>query len=302
MAKPQELGGYDGEVTAACERVLVTVLSGLGPWKESVYLVGGLVPRYVVKARPPEVPPHAGTADVDIVVDLALLADTAAYETLEENLKRLGFERAENARGQVVNWRWKIKAETGVVLVLEFLADDPELGGGRVQELPTKGNISALNIPHAAMVFDLHDKVEITAELLGGGGRITQVVAHANLVSFCCLKAFAFAQRHELKDAHDLVYCLEHSEGGPDAAITLFRSALEGKHAAAIGQALVLLENHFCDPKPEEAYLRDGPVAVARFEISGDDGEAQEARILRQRRVADHMGDVIRALKLGGGA
>ncbi len=180
MVKPQGLGGYDGDVTAACERVLVTLLSGLGPWKESVYLVGGLVPRYVVKARPPEVPPHAGTADVDIVVDLALLTDTAAYETLEENLKRLGFERGENARGQVVNWRWKTKTEIGVVLVLEFLADDPELGGGRVQELPTKGNISALNIPHASMVFDLHDKVEITAELLGGGGQLArpQVVEH----------------------------------------------------------------------------------------------------------------------------
>ncbi len=42
-----------------------------------MFLVGGLTPRYLVAARPPEVPAHAGTLDVDIVIDLQILADTA---------------------------------------------------------------------------------------------------------------------------------------------------------------------------------------------------------------------------------
>ena len=63
MAKPATLDGYRAEHTADCERVLVTLLRGLGPWKESVYLVGGLTPRYLVAARPPVVPAHAGTLD-----------------------------------------------------------------------------------------------------------------------------------------------------------------------------------------------------------------------------------------------
>lgn len=70
MAKPRTLGGYTDEYTLDCERVLVTLLRGLGPWKDSVFLVGGLTPRYLVRARPPDVPPHAGTQDVDIVIDL----------------------------------------------------------------------------------------------------------------------------------------------------------------------------------------------------------------------------------------
>ena len=48
------------------ERVLVTLLRGLGPWKESAYLIEGLTPRYLVSARLPVVPAHAGTLDVDI--------------------------------------------------------------------------------------------------------------------------------------------------------------------------------------------------------------------------------------------
>lgn len=47
--KPRHQGGYDPAHTDYCERILVTLLRGLGPWKESVYLIGGLVPRYLIR-------------------------------------------------------------------------------------------------------------------------------------------------------------------------------------------------------------------------------------------------------------
>ena len=77
MAKPATREGYKDEYTADCERVLVTLLRGLGPWKDSVFLVGGLTPRYLVPARPPAVPAHAGTLDVDVVIALQILTDTS---------------------------------------------------------------------------------------------------------------------------------------------------------------------------------------------------------------------------------
>lgn len=57
--KPTTLDGYDKSYTLDCERLLVTLIRGLGPWKESIVLVGGLTPRYLVKAKPPAVPEHA---------------------------------------------------------------------------------------------------------------------------------------------------------------------------------------------------------------------------------------------------
>src|SRR3546814_4123003 len=111
-------------------------------------------------------------------------------------------------------------------MILEFLAEHPELGGGKVKVLPTEGNVSALNIPHASMVFDLHDKTELTAELLDGEGLATETVRYANIVSFTCLKAFAFDHRNARKDAHDLVYCLEHrSEEHTSELQSLMRSS-----------------------------------------------------------------------------
>lgn len=294
MAKPATFDGYSDQYTSDCERVLVTLLRGLGPWKDSVYLVGGLTPRYLVKARPPVVPAHAGTMDVDIVIDLQILANTDAYHTLEENLKKMGFERAENDRQQKLSWRWQARTEHGALMVLEFLADAPEIAGGRVQPLPTSGAISAINIPHSSIVFDLYEVTEIEAELLGGDGIAVEKIKHANLISFSCLKAFAFDQRFERKDAHDLIYCLEHAAGGADAVARAFRQALDGKHSDVVKNALDLLRVRFAQVGETEGYRKDGPVAVAKFELGeGDEPEQREARALRQREASDIIAQIL---------
>lgn len=288
MTKPATLDGYSGQYTQDCERVLVTLLRGLGPWKESVYLVGGLTPRYLVKARPPTVPPHAGTLDVDIVIDLQILTNTEAYHTLEDNLKKMGFERAENDKQQKLSWRWQTRTEHGALMVLELLADAPEIAGGKVQPLPAEGAISALNIPHSSIVFDLHQIAEIEAELLGADGIAVEKIKHANLVSFTCLKAFAFDQRFERKDAHDLIYCLEHAPDGVDAVAQAFRQELERKHGEVVKSALSILRTRFAQGGETEGYRKDGPVSVAKFELGeSDEPDQREARALRQREASD---------------
>jgi hypothetical protein len=297
MAKPATLDGYTDKYTEDCERVLVTLLRGLGPWKKSIFLVGGLTPRYLVSAKPPAVPPHAGTLDVDIVIDLQILADTDAYRTLEDNLKKMGFERAENDKGQKLSWRWQTRTESGALMVLELLADAPDIAGGKVQPLPTDGKISALNIPHSSMVFDLYKTVEIHAELLGGNGVVTEEVKHADLVSFTCLKVFAFDQRFERKDAHDLIYCIENAPEGMDAVATAFREALGGKHGAVLREALAILTKRFATDDKAEGYRKDGPVAVARFELGeSEEAEQHEARLLRQRQATDVIEQLVKKI------
>lgn len=288
MAKPASAEGYSKLYTMDCERVLVTLLRGLGPWKDSVYLIGGLTPRYLVSARPPAVPAHAGTLDVDIVIDLQMLTDTDAYHTLEDNLRRMGFERSKINAGTKLSWRWQTRTERGALMVLELLADAPHIAGGKVQPLPTEGTISALNIPYSSIVFDFYQVTEIRAELLGGNGIATERIKHADIVSFTCLKALAFDQRFERKDAHDLIYCIEHACDGLDAVAAAFRKARNSKHHSVVQAALVILRSRFASNENTEGYRKDGPVSVAKFEL-GDGGEPgqHEARALRQRQVCD---------------
>ena len=297
MVKPATLDGYSDQYTIDCERVLVTLLRGLGPWKDSVYLVGGLTPRYLVAARPPEVPAHAGTLDVDIVIDLQILTDIEAYHKLEDNFKKMDFERAENEKQQKLSWRWQTRTEHGALMVLELLAYAPELAGGKVQPLPTEGTISALNIPHSSIVFDMFQITEIQRELLGRNGVATEKIRHANLVSFTCLKSFAFDQRFERKDAHDLVYCIEHAPEGIEAVAEAFRNERSGKHAAVIEACLAILRSRFAGDDKTEGYRKDGPVAVAKFELGeGDEQYQREARTLRQRQASNVIEQLLKRI------
>lgn len=293
MTKPSTFVGYSQAHTHTCERVLVTLLRGLGPWKDSVYLVGGLTPRYLVSGRPPAVPAHAGTADVDVVIDVTILLETEAYHTLEENLKKMGFQRGENDKQQKLNWRWQVRMDDGTLIVIDLLTDAPQLGGGKVGPLPTDGNVSALNIPHSSIVFDMHEVKEVRAELLGENGVAVEKVRHADLVSFTCLKALAFDQRNARKDAHDLVYCLENWDAGTEAAAQLIRSRLDGKHGDVIRKCLDILRVRFTTDAETEGFRKDGCVAVAKFEMEGDEPEVQEARTLRQRQVAEVVARLI---------
>lgn len=286
MPKPLTLDGYSEEVTRDCERVLVTLLRRLGPHRGSLVLVGGLTPRYLVAARPPAVPQHAGTLDLDVVIDLVILQDTEAYRTLEENLKLIGFERGENDKGEKVNWKWKVRMEDGTSIVLELLADHPDLRGGRAQPIPDEGRISALNIPHSSIVFDMYDIASVTAELLGDNGVATETVKHANIVSFMCLKAIAYDDRQERKDAHDLIYCLENVPQTHREIAAQFFEALGGPHKPVIELALTLIRSRFSSDAAVDGYRKDGPVAAAKFEF-GEDEDSRENRVLRQRQVAD---------------
>ncbi len=289
MAKPKTLDCYSDQYTRDCERVLVTLLRGLGPWKESVYLVGGLTPRYLVRARPPVVPAHAGTLDVDIVIDLQILADTEAYHTLEDNLRKMGFERAENDKRQKLSWRWQTRTEHRC----PHGAGTP--GGCAGRSLAARCSRSqpmARSRPstfrHSSIVFDLHQISEIEAELLGGDGIAVERIERANLVSFTCLKAFAFDQRFERKDAHDLIYCIEHApDGGEAVAESVQKGAL--KEARRGGQERTCHSAvPVCAGSAGQGYRKDGPVAVAKFELGESDEPGQrEARALRQRQASD---------------
>jgi hypothetical protein len=84
-----------------------------------------------------------------------------------------------------------------------------------------------------------------------------------------------------------LIYCLEHAPGGITAAKERLRKELDGKHAETIRSALDILRKRFASDEKVGGYQKDGPVAVAKFELGESNEEAiKESRILRQRDVS----------------
>ena len=129
---------------------------------------------------------------------------------------------------------------------------------------------------------------------LDGNGVATEQVRHANPVSFTCLKALAFDQRFERKDAHDLIYCIDHAPEGLDAVSEAFRQARDSEHGDVIDLTLEVLHRCFVGDDRIEGHRKDGPVAVARFELGEEaEPEQQEARLLRQRQVTEVIEELL---------
>lgn len=105
-AKPRDAAGYRSDVTIACERTLLTLYGAFGSLKSSLRLVGGLVPRYLTPASPPEVPQHAGTSDVDVVLNLQIIAQGESCErAFGRHRATDGVEPAAASARVAVRWR-----------------------------------------------------------------------------------------------------------------------------------------------------------------------------------------------------
>lgn len=258
---------YDATVTELCERALVTVIGNAGFWRRHLYLVGGLVPRYLVAPGPSAAPAHVGSRDVDLAVVLAVdSAPAGAYETLEKNLRNSGFQQAPGDDDPEFRWRREIDGHS---LVLEFLCDTDEVPAGRNFK-PRSGSGSrfqAFNVPGVHCVRADHRLVEIEAERLDTGGRSKVTVRVAGLMTFATLKITAFVDRHHEKDVYDLVYTLLNHLDGPSGAGRAMASSAVASDPFVV-DAIAILRERFADAR------NDAPAAYATFMGLTDDIEA----------------------------
>jgi len=265
---------YDEATTARCERALLTLLGDLGPWGERIYLAGGLAPRYLAGQLPEGARAHVGITDVDLVIGLALGDETPeTYRTLQNNLDKAHFNQREPS------YQWARDVD-GVPVLVEFLCETEEVEAGvifRPKGESVGSRLGAFNVRGAHLVRDDYIECLIEGERLDGGGQSRVTVRVANVLPYTVLKIFAFQQRHDNKDAYDLVFTLLNYAGGPRAA---GRAAAASQVAGReqVMEALELLEERF-----QEAG-HDGPSAYALF-LADPDDEDERAR-LRQEAVA----------------
>ena len=266
-------GEYDDETTARCERALVTVFGNVGLWRERIYLVGGLAPRYLVGTLPVGVAAHVGTADVDLVIGLAVeIEPPDTYYTLSTNLDRAKFIQSEPS------FRW-IRDVDGVSVVIELLGESADEEPGRTfrpRGQRTGSNLSLLNIPGANLAARDYVEVTVERERLDGGGLSAVQVRVANVLPYTVLKIRAFQDRHQNKDAYDLVFTLLNYPGGPAAAGAVAASSPIADDVLVL-DAISLLEERFAAPN------LDAPVAYSEF-IAGV-GDADDAARRRQEAV-----------------
>lgn len=239
-------GQYSSEATARCERTLCTLMRAIGqPWRRRVCLVGGLVPQYLVPQGGYRQPVHVGSTDVDVALRLAVdMGDSAAYRTLETNLKDAGFRRLDGS-----SWRWSVEVD-GELVVLELLGDSEDVEPGvvfrpRVTPPAGTGGVSVLCVRGVELAFRDAVSIERDVELLDGASTRVEFLV-ANLAPYLALKADAYLDRRKQKDAYDFIYVLRWWPDGPDGAAGAVAASPVGRERFVV-QALSRVSSDFTE-------------------------------------------------------
>jgi predicted nucleotidyltransferase len=286
--KPRERSGYRREETRQVESACLTVAVTLGALMDDLCIVGGLVPSLIIDrertAGKERDESHPGTNDLDIGIAAALL-DDRRYAEISHRLRQEGFKPDTNEKGNptLQRWRWRDLNVT-VDFLLPPVEDARE--GGRV--LALEGDFGVLIAPGLELAFDERELVTIDGHTLRGE-QVTRTIPVCGPAAFVVLKAYAFADRGEPKDAFDLVYVIRRWKTGGADAIPDRLARHADRHRSVVTRALEVLARDF------GSVDHIGPLRVADFE--GATGE------LRDQVTADAHGyvdDLLRACRRRG--
>jgi hypothetical protein len=167
-----------------------------------------------------------------------------------------------------------------VTVLIEFLCETGQVQPGRIFKPKgeyTGTKLGAFNVRGAQLARHDYIECQIRGERLDHGGQSAVVLRVANVLPYTVLKIFAFQDRHENKDAYDLIFTLLNQDEGPRTAGTAAAASPVAGHPQ-VSEALSLLGERFAD------ITQDGPAAYAASLASP--GDQDENTRLRREAVA----------------
>ena len=247
---------YGSEVTSRARRVVVDIFAALGLRAENAVLIGGAVPGLLEDLSLQNAPGHAGTTDVDILLDPTAFG-IQEYETLAMRLLHRGYRYRKDGEGNDLKFSFEVDV-AGHAIAVDFLAPPADSQSGF--RVPVQPGLHAHALSGAQVVAWFRVDLTLEEELVQGGYLPIRIHL-VDVPGFVVLKALAFKQRQAHKDAYDLWYVLTYAKEGPQGVAT---KLLPYTRDPDVATALGFLREAFGSPS------RAGSVAVARFqEVEG---------------------------------
>ena len=264
--KPLFATDYKREDLELVRQTCLYVATKLGDLLDDLVVVGGLVPSLLIpdESLPAGEDVHIGTTDLDLGLSLAIL-DTKRYEDLSLRLNRADFKPDENEEGNPTLQRWKITPSAGLKVTLDFLIP-PSLAadkGGDLRHI--QKDLAAVITPGLRLAFWDKQKVSLKGVTLLGE-KANRDIWVCGPGAFVVLKALAFDQRGENKDAYDLYFVIRNYGRGIDDVCRCLSPLLEEVETK---KALAILNRDFLEPDGI------GPSRVAWFQYRGPNADLQ---------------------------
>ncbi len=277
--KPKRASDYRSEQVELVRSTCLYVATKLGDMMEDLVIVGGLVPSLIVDQAtlPRDVEAHVGTMDLDVGLQLALL-DKGRYRKLTERLRDAGFAMDKNDDGNPTRQRWTITGSGTVTVDFLIPSSREDDRPGRLRDI--EPDFAAIIAPGLRCAFRDRQHVTIQGRTLFGA-KAERHVWVCGAGAYVVLKALAFDNRGENKDAYDLFYIVRNYGAGVGDVVAKLEPLMDDEEAQ---KALDIVRRDFTDPETV------GPMRVAEFLTGGPDDVVQAD-------VVGYMTDLLRRLR-----
>lgn len=138
------------DARARAETALVRVLWHLSGTAVRPIVLGGLVPDVLVDGVEPAPPPHLGTTDVDVYIELGVASDDVTLAAIEVALRAAQFAPDGRRAG---GWRWRGDVD-GTLVKVELLGERADAADESVTSAPS-GTLGVLNLRGTGFVLPL---------------------------------------------------------------------------------------------------------------------------------------------------
>lgn len=252
---------YPKLAVKAAESVLLELIHILGEYRDSIVVIGGMVPRYLIKETEE---PHVGTTDVDLALDHRQF-DEPGYQTLRNLLTDHDYQVD---RDQPFIYRRTVVIDNKDIIVQVDLLSGEYGGTGKKRRTQTVQDVHTRKARGADLAFNDPVHVTITGEL-PDGTKDTVTIPIAGIVPFIVMKAMAMRDRFKRKDPYDVYYCLQYFPGGIEKIVEHIK-LLKGNRL--VQEALGILKDTFASPD------HVGPRHIAEFLALSDQDEADRIK------------------------
>lgn len=269
----------DIRLVEASKSILLEMMTILGAYRESLVLVGGWAPYFIIESFKPsdENFVHAGSLDIDIAVNPKKVSEVE-YKSMLKLIEEHGYTHSLDKEGRVIPHAFEKNIsipgyKDKQPIEIDFMG--PEYGG-RGRQRRHQIVQSELFIRKARgidIVFEHFFMYDLKGKLPQGAYNRVEIQV-ANLVAALTMKGIVLGARYSEKDAYDIYSLISHYKDG-------FRSAAESiKHH--LKNKLV---NEGIDKIREKFETKDstGPQWVADFLVGGRESSNEE----RERIVTD---------------
>ena len=276
-SKPSTSDGYGIEQLGFVRRTCLYMATKLGDLLDEIVVVGGLVPYLLVDQEnlPSGLEPHAGTMDLDMGLTLAIL-NRERYRELGRRLRDAGFEPEINAQGNRRLQTWTVGTPHRVTV--DFLIPPTEETDEGSTLLHIESDLAAIVTPGLELAFKDRRWKELSGRIPSGAWA-TRTIPVCGPGAFTVLKALAFGNRAENKDAYDLFYVWS-GVGVADVA----ESLVPLQPNTSIDDALSVIERDFCN------HDGLGPIGTSQFMTQGLDDNVQADVVGYAQELLRYMG------------